>query len=389
MIIDYNRLVELVSYKNETNPVISLYLNVTPPRDFAAELNSMLHNARRHVENRFDKIQFKKVDKLFEKIEHHLRESAGRPERTRMVVVFADADGLWQQYLLPVSLPSQIVVEPDIYIRPLTVLLDEFDRYCVLIADSRKARIFSLYLGDLEEKPDVFIEDNVPDRVRANRSRIRATGNIQGGLGDENIRRHIENHIHQHLKNAAEQTFRFFKQKKFNRIIIGAPEDKILGQLKDHLHSYLKKRLAGIFHASPDDSDDHLAKKALEIAQDYERRHEQEVIGELFEKSGPQGMGVLGTDPVIDALQLGQVHTLIIDNEFKREGYKCLNDAMLSTYEDTCPLCGSRMEKTGDLADEMVEAALFQDAEIEHVFAEHEDFQNYRVGALLRFTLTP
>lgn len=30
---------------------------------------------------------------------------------------------------------------------------------------------------------------------------------------------------------------------------------------------------------------------------------------------------------------------------------------------------------------------MLQNAEIEHVFAEHEDFGKYGVGALLRFTL--
>ncbi len=39
------------------------------------------------------------------------------------------------------------------------MLLDEFERYCVLVADARKARIFSLYLGDLEEYYDVFVEN--------------------------------------------------------------------------------------------------------------------------------------------------------------------------------------------------------------------------------------
>ncbi|MFP4193449.1 MAG: hypothetical protein ACLFRO_00755 [Desulfobacterales bacterium] len=310
-----------------------------------------------------------------------------RPERTRLVAIFADNDGFWQEYHLPVALPNQIVVEPDTYTRPLTILLDEFDRYCVLVSDARKAKIFSLYLGEFEEEPDVFVEDEVPNRVRVNRSRtIGATG-IHSGIGDDNIQRHIESQIHRHLKNVAEKTFGFFKDKQFDRIILGGPEDKVRYQLKDHLHSYLKKRLAGEFNATPDDNASKLREKAIEVAQRYEREYENEIIKELFEKSGPGGMAVLGADPVIEALTLGQVHTLVIDNDFKKEGYMCTKDHLLSTYLETCPVCGSKMEKTEDLGDEMVEEALCQNAEIEHVFADNEEFGKYGVGALLRFTL--
>lgn len=45
------------------------------------------------------------------------------------------------------------------------------------------------------------------------------------------------------------------------------------------------------------------------------------------------------------------------------------------------------MEKTDDLAEEMVAGALAQGAEVEHIFEAHEDFEKYQAGALLRFSL--
>ena len=320
MFIERDQIDELSSYRNENQPVISLYLNVTPPRDYVAELNSMMHNERRRIADQFDKNRLKGVDQVIEKIEYYFRDAFGRPDNTRMVAVFADADGLWKEFPLPNAVTSQMVIEADTYTRPLTILLDEFDRYCVLVCDSRKARLFSLYLGAFEEQPDVFFEDNVPDRVRASGSRVVTSGNVQGGLGDDNIQSHIQDHIQRHLKNAADITFQAYKRKRFSRLIIGGPDTKVRQQLKNHLHSYLSRSLAAEFSASPDEKDDELRNKAMDAAREYERENEKSLISELYEKSGPEGLGVLGVDPVIDALKMGQVHTLIIDRDFQQAG---------------------------------------------------------------------
>ncbi|MFO7760398.1 MAG: hypothetical protein R6V20_02125 [Desulfobia sp.] len=369
------------------NPVISLYLNLTPPRNVSAELNSMLHKVRMEIAEQFGKKQRKALDRVLESIEQHFRENYDRPSGCRLVALFADADGLWQEHTLPVAMPSQIVVEPDTYTRPLIMLLEEFSHYCVLVCDSRKARIFSLYLEDFEEEPDIYLEDNVPDRVRVNRSRTIAGGNVQGGLGDENIRHHIEDHIQHHLKNTAARVFRMFRQKNFHRLILGGPENKIRQQFKNHLHSYLRRRLVGEFKVSPNDRDEVLRQKALETVHAWEREQEKALIAELFEKNWANGLGVLGIEPVLDALKMGQVHTLVIEKDFRQNGTLCHQDRILSTYLATCPLCGRTMEKTENLANYMVKEALAQDAEIRHIFTEHEDFGHYKVGALLRFTL--
>lgn len=71
-------------------------------------------------------------------------------EGTRLLVIFAAAD-FFQEYRLPVALPSRLYVDPDPYIRPLTVLLDEFNRYCVVLVDRKRARAFDMYLGEMEE----------------------------------------------------------------------------------------------------------------------------------------------------------------------------------------------------------------------------------------------
>jgi peptide subunit release factor 1 (eRF1) len=189
------------------------------------------------------------------------------------------------------------------------------------------------------------------------------------------------------LKNVSERTFGVFKTGGFNRLIVGGPEDKLLSWLKDHLHIYLKERLVGEFSANPHNSKAELREKALETAQTYERIREKKLIDQLLELRGPGGKAVLGVEPTLEALMLGQVHMLVVQHDFRVPGYLCSKDHIVSTYLEECPLCGEPMREVEDLADEMVEEALSQSAEVEHIFRDHEGFSEQGVGALLRFTV--
>ncbi len=392
MLIYHQQLEELAKYRKQTDePMVSLYLNVAPPEDYKTHLNSMIRTTRNELKDRMDKDRFEAVDRLFGTIEKHAKNTFHNLKNTRLVVIFADTTGFWQEYRLPVSLPGELAVEPDPYIRPLTTLMDEFERYLVLVADSRHARLFSLYLGDFEEHPDIFMESDVPDRVRVNVSMASGGGSggakVYQGLGDKRIEGHIKDQIHKHLKASADKTFEYFREKDFTRLIIGTPDDKNRPWLRDHLHSYLKDRLAGEFNARPTLPDNELKNMALETAAAYERENEKRIIDTLFEKSTSGSMAVLGIDPVIRALRRGQVHTLVIENGYKTRGYLCLNDHNLSTTETACPLCEAPMTEVDDIIDEMVEEAILHNSEVKHVFTEHPEFEKYHAGAVLRFSM--
>jgi peptide subunit release factor 1 (eRF1) len=389
MTIDRDQVKAVTDYRNTTNPVVSVYLNVTPPRQVSTELNSMIHTTFQSIKQNGSCTQ-KQADDLktvMEKIQDHVQTAYKRASGTRTVAIFADADGLWEEFQLPVGLPGGIAVQTRPHIRPLTVLLDEFDRYMVIVLDSRKARVFSLYMGEFEEFSDVFVEDNVPDGVRVKKSTTSWTGGAQAGLGDMHIERHIEDHVHRHLKNIAERSFDFFKKRGFDRLILGGPQDKTLPEFKDHLHSYMKERLVAEFHTSPDNHLPDLKEKAMEAARGWERRKVEQLVSEISERSGPGEKGRLGVEQVIEALNRAQVQALVIRQEFEAEGYVCPEDNILSSTQIDCPVCRETLTRTEHLADEMVEAALDQSAEIVHASSENEILDEHGVAAKLRFTL--
>ena len=391
MLIYRQQLENLLEFKNKTDDLmISLYLNVIPNDSITAHLNPLIHNTRNKIKESLDKDRLRKVDRLIANIEEYATSNLQRLQNTQLVVIFADTTGFWQEFRLPVSFPGKMVVEAHPYIRPLSLLLDEFHRYLILVTDSRHTRLFSLYLGDFEEHPDIFIHDEVPDRVRTKESMAVGGGgeSIMGvfsGVGDKGIEDHIKEHFHRHLRDAADKTFEYFKKQKFTRLIIGTPDDRSRPWLKGHLHSYLQERLAGEFTAQPTSKDSDLKQLALKTAAKYEREQEIRLVDMIFEKSSPGNLGLLGIDPVIKSLAKGQVHTLAIERGYRRTGYICYDDHTLSSDKENCPLCNRPMSEVNDLIDEMVEVALMQNAEVRHIVSPHEEFQKYHAGAILRF----
>ena len=58
--------------------------------------------------------------------------------------------------MLPVSLPTEARYRPDPYLRPLLETLDEHERHGVVLLDRQQARLFSVFLGEIEEHREAF-----------------------------------------------------------------------------------------------------------------------------------------------------------------------------------------------------------------------------------------
>lgn len=386
-------LKELLNKIGQSGPIVSLYLNVAPNRAFKTELHSLIRVKKQWLgETRIDDPVRKVILELLEKIRIYV-ESLQRPVGYKLLVIFAGPDNFWQEYRLPVGLPSRLYIGPDPHIRPLTLILDEFPRYCVLVTNTRSARLFTLHLSEIEEHIGIF-ESDTPSWVSTDVGKGAKGPSIAGaaawvGWREPKIQRHIKDHIQRHLKNICDKVFQNFKLLDFDRLIIGVPEGKegrLYSMLEPHLHTYLLERLAGVFKGEPNMELYELKHRALEIAQEAERKEELAIIKRLLEKAGlPQKMGVVGLPDTISALMEAQVHTLIVDFEYQISGWICENDHFLSINESVCPLCRSKLVYVEDFIDEIVEEAIAQDAQLEHVFVKHPEFEKYRIGAILRF----
>lgn len=212
--------------------VLSVYLSSdnkqTPLPDYLlTQFHSLIHQ-------NLTETQKNKWSRGISSIERYIRESFDR-SNTRTLVFFTGKN-LWQVLNFEFYIPPACRILSAVYLKPLEEILDRYQKYLVLLVDRKKAKLFTVHLGKIEEQKEVF-DGEVPQRVKAETINLGRT---------DKIMRDIEYHVHHHLQIIAESTKEFIKGKNIHSIILGGHADQ-LHKLKKHLTYPLNQMIKGEF----------------------------------------------------------------------------------------------------------------------------------------------
>ncbi|MGH9282336.1 MAG: hypothetical protein ACRD0S_05310 [Acidimicrobiales bacterium] len=362
----------LVSFRGGDVPVVSVYLDVdgrrfVRPRDYELHLDALLRHAseRRHNGHRPDGEDLRRI-------ESHVKGGLDR-RRTRGLALFSCArSGLWEVLELPVAVRNQLVVNATPHIRQLEAVLEENERFGVLLADRQRSRLFVFELGQLVDKSELF--DVLPRHE-----------DDRGDWDKDHVRDHSADAAHHHLKRAAEVAFTVFKEQDLDHLILGAP-DEIANDLERVLHSYLRDRIAARIKLPVNASDATIVEAALRVEQEVERAKEAAVVVRLRDALGAGNGGVAGLPGVLSALVERRVDTLLVSDGYEAPGWRCPTCGHLAVRGPACPVCPrSTMARVDDVVEEAMEEALGQSCHIEIVVGDPDLDVLGRIGALLRF----
>ena len=342
-------------------PVVSLYLDVdgsryVRPADYEAEFERM---AKPLLDP-----GARDVVKLVHKVRGHVTGGFDRSQ-VRGVAVFC-ADGLWETVELPVPVRNQLVVNDAPHVAQLEAVVDSHERFGVLLADRQRARFLVFELNQLVDKTELF--DQLPRHEDEGGARSR-----------DDLHDHEQAVALHHLRRAASAAFVAFQEKRFDHLVLAAPEE-MLGELERQLHSYLRERIADRLTLPVGASE----AQVREAVADVERRVERERKAALVEQVRAGNGAVAGLDPVLSALTQRRVATLLVSDGFTAEGWRCGACSHLGSKGRRCPQCGETMDPVEDLVEAAIEAALVQNGRVE--VCENADLDVHgRIGALLRF----
>ena len=113
---------------------------------------------------------------------------------------------------LPVPVRSRVVINNVPALGQLEAVVQELDRFGVLLADKQRARMFVFELGELVDRSEQFDELPRDYDTRGERER----GDVSG---------HVDALAHQHLRRAADVAFAVFQEQHFEHLCIGAPDE--------------------------------------------------------------------------------------------------------------------------------------------------------------------
>jgi peptide chain release factor subunit 1 len=360
----------LACFKGADAPVTTVYLDVDGARHLRPD--DVVRSAERLTHDTFLRYADQpSVRADLERVEALVRGGFDR-SRTRGVAVFScTKHDFWKVVELPVRVRDQVVVNHSPAVRQLEAIVDEYERFGVLVADRQLARVLVYELGELVDSATVH--DELPRGEDVDHSHRR-----------EKLASHVDDVVHHHLRRAADETFRIFQEQGFDRLILGAT-DEVAGELEDLLHPYLRERIEARRHIPIHATHDELRSVALAVEAEIERRKESELVDRLRDAVGGRRRGVAGLDDTLRALVEKRVDVLLVSAGFVHPGWRCGGCAYIGRVGRTCPVCQAEMTYVDDVVEEAIEEALAQSCEVEVCVGNADLDVLGCLGALLRY----
>lgn len=387
---------QLRSFESPTFPVVSLYLDTDPTRvekrGYIIAAKDILKELERQLQDRAKRKAFQEdVASII-----YFLESETNPNAKGLAIFSCKAQGFWQVYRLPVSVANKGHLGPRPYLPPLLDVLDEYERYAVVLLDKEKVKLFTVFLGEIEERQ--LEADMMPKKhkqggwsevgyQRAKPGVNRPQG--AGGMGSfgHDVQAHHDAHVQWHIKHVIDLLSRELNHHRFDRLVVGGTEEA-LSEFNRLSPPELRERIVGTFSAEMFASAVDILRETMAIEERVEREKELQLVNSLVEATLKGSNGVLGIDDTLMALQEGRIYRLVVNFGLDVPGYRCEGCGYLSAVRtESCPVCGSPMQPVDDIVALAVQTARDRAAEVEFVRGPAaEVLKNYGgVGAVLRF----
>jgi peptide subunit release factor 1 (eRF1) len=276
----------------------------------------------------------------------------------RCLIVFSPSGGgaSWSRDLnVPVAALARWGPTP--YLRPLLEAIGEYERYGVVLTDKMRARLFTIFLGEIEEERDAFN----PEMVK----RFASTGSDQART--MNLQRRSEEHARRHWKHVAAMLDRMERERRFDRLILGGPPEDV-SELRRLIPKRLASRIAGVVNLPVEASANDVRKGTLEIELQAQRSRQEESIQELETAAAKENRAAAGLPRTLEALREGRVWRLLYADRLSLPGGEC-NDcgSLLEGPVERCPYCNGTTHPIEDLVGRMAERTAESGGRIEPV----------------------
>jgi peptide chain release factor subunit 1 len=240
------------------------------------------------------------LDRDCERIEQYLAEEL-KPS-TRGVALFAcSGAGLFEAIQLQVPFnENRLVVNDRPHLYPLARLDEEHPRYAALLVDTNAARIFVFGTGATIDTVDV-------QNTKTRRSQA-------GGWSQARFQRRVENVHLQHAKEVVDRLDQIVAAENIEHVIV-AGDDVIVPVLKEQFPERLSAKLIDVLRLDIRSPEHEVLAATLEALRKKDEQTDEAVVQDLIGDYRAGGLALVGPEPVREALERGQVDTLVIAAE--------------------------------------------------------------------------
>ncbi|MGQ9706091.1 MAG: hypothetical protein ACUVWP_03680 [bacterium] len=370
------------------NPFISLYLDLS--FDTIGRRNYQQFFRKRvnelDVIIRRDRDKYDSFKRDLYKIEKFLNYEIG--ENAMGVSVFAcSADNVFETVILPEPFTNQMVVSGVPALSQLVLKAKLGEPLAVIVGDTQSAIVyFSLY-GRLVGQEVFFKVEDEQVKIRRFTSKVFERGGKSYGFGGDSnkLESYEEELFRTFVKEVSENLNRWRIEKRYKFLLLFG-NVVFITLLDRYLHPEVRKMLIDKTKVDPDSPESEILKLTKQLYTSFLKERELDLQKRIINEVLSDGLAVVGIEPTIEALTLGQVGMLVLSKELNEMSYRCVGCSFLTVSGEPkrCPICSSKIVKE-DLKESLVYLAGKMDADINIIepIGEIRDYGG--VGAILRY----
>jgi peptide subunit release factor 1 (eRF1) len=363
------------------NAILTVYLNVDQSRQanlnrgFETQLASMLTDLRTSIS---DAAELAAFDAAAKRVASYA--AAYKIGARGLAAVFDVQDKFFFGAEIQFPLENQIRWSREVFIQPLAVAVDEYERVGIVVINRASVRLLTMFLGEIDEP---IHEDFDRRKVR----RVKASGTDHRESADQNQRK-ADEHVKFNLRRTIDDIDAFLEKHSVGRIILaGAP--RTTAEFRLLLPKRLESRVIGVVDVAANASPAEICRIAAPAAERFERTIEEGVVRDLTTSAAKAARVVAGLSRTLNAVNHGRVWELVLAEGFTSPGYECSKCGGLFSAESTvCPDCGADVYAIEDVIERAAGHAMRRGARVEIIRDEDALAELVNIGGIGAFLRT-
>ena len=294
----HDQLQKLAAFQPGDAPVISLYLDLKPNQHGRDEYGAFVRKAfaERLRTAPPGSSQHRNLERASERISSYLATEL-KPSSNGLAI-FSAGEGELEAIQFDAPLTEHaLFIAPVPYLYPLARLVDQYPRYAAVVLDRNHARIFVVSLGSIERREEVV------------GTKTRRTS--MGGWSQARYQRHIENIHLTHIKEVVDMLDRTVRDERVERIVV-AGDEVVVALLREQLPQRLIDKLIDLPSIGKEMPDAEIVKGTLDAMRRKDAESDAEAVADVVDAWQAGGLGVMGPEASLSALERGQVDELLI-----------------------------------------------------------------------------
>lgn len=296
-----NQLLDrLAAFTPTELPVLSLYLNAQADQhgrdSFASFVRKELLARAKTYPLRSPARE--SVDRDTERIKKYLQDEVQPSTNGIAIFACAGAEEFFETAQLEVPITEhELYVDHQPHLYPLARVLDQYQRYAVLLADTNAARLFVFGTGERLHAKEV-------QNIKISHTKV-------GGWSQARYQRHVKNYHLQHAKEVVEALGQVVQQDKIERIIL-AGDEVIIPVLREQMPPQLLDKVIDILRLDMTTPEHEIVQATLVALREQDAKDDAEKVERLLDEFRSGGLAVVGAHDTLAALANGQVDELVI-----------------------------------------------------------------------------